>query len=403
MNLSQMDKEAILKTKAFIDELMKSPVILGKYEKLTTSFKGNVNENGEEDGMERKLLHMPESLKNVAVRDEQANNPLEKILKKPKNVTEERCRPIQLQQREQQKVRDISPSATPLELDQSIKDVLDPDNTPESVNVMEIKRDETESQEDVCLKPAELIKQEKFPHTSIEKDNEDEGNTFSEPKKESSIGYQVLRPNPCENDVPKPTRAKSSSLKKPPLSLEERKWCVEMYKIHKGRKEIGGWFTYLEEMFSLQFPGRSVPCRKTIRDNVMKMEKFNSVEDRKKSGRKPKPYSNVCDMCGYVGNGKAAMRNHFRRIHGELKPCDECGEMVRNLVDHKRSRHTPDNEKKFRCSLCDKGFTCRQKLNEHELIHGDLRPFPCQYNCGYACKFVGNLRKHEIRCAKRPF
>merc|ERR1719397_310797 len=91
----------------------------------------------------------------------------------PKNVTEERCRPIQLQQREQQKVRDISPFATPLELDQSIKDVLDPDNTPESVNVMEIKRDETEIQEDVCLKPAELIKQEKFPHTSIEKDNED--------------------------------------------------------------------------------------------------------------------------------------------------------------------------------------------------------------------------------------
>ena len=83
--------------------------------------------------------------------------------------------------------------------------------------------------------------------------------------------------------------------------------------------------------------------------------------------------------------------------------CDECGEMVRNLVDHKRSRHTPDNEKKFRCSVCDKGFTCRQKLNEHELIHGDLRPFPCHYNCGYACKIVGNLRKHEIRCAKRPF
>ena len=259
--------------------------------------------------------------------------------------------------------------------------------------------------EDVFLNPEDLILKEEFDNdeewkklsnAKLDDELNHEDNDIHELDEESSI-VEGLTPEVIKKKK-SPKMNREIEKKRPVYTLEEREWCVDMYEIHKGRKE--GWIIYLEDMFKKQFPGRPIPTQQTFINNAKKMKKYNSLENRKKSGRKPK-ISNICEICGFVGKGKrldSVMRLHFLYKHAEKKRCDDCGQMVTNLSRHKKT-HIPENEKEFRCSICGKGFITNEKLNGHELIHGDLRPFPCQYNCGYSCKSKNNLRKHEIRCS----
>ena len=172
------------------------------------------------------------------------------------------------------------------------------------------------------------------------------------------------------------------------------------------------------------------------------VEKFDSLgttvdQHKGNSGAKRKHMSNICPHCGFVATKSGQIRVHMRKNsepsthklvtansclklvlaviklmlvtgprkrHGEVKECGECGKQTRELASHMRLAHTPESERKYKCSFCGKGFVCRQKLEQHEVIHSDARPYPCKYDCGYTCKTPGgNLAKHEKICAtKQP-
>ena len=44
------------------------------------------------------------------------------------------------------------------------------------------------------------------------------------------------------------------------------------------------------------------------------------------------------------------------------------------------------------CKICGKGFILRDKLASHLIVHSDVKPYECKYNCGFA---KGNIQKHE--------
>ena len=180
----------------------------------------------------------------------------------------------------------------------------------------------------------------------------------------------------------------------------ERRWCVDQYEMLLGSKKK---WEFIQQNFRTQFPGRSVPDVSTCLKFIKKQKKFNTVEDRLKGKKAPKPgpKSSVCDVCGFVGNTRRKITYHMRQYHSEEKPCDVCGKLVRNMKTHILLRHTSESEKKFHCCTCGKGFMDSYKLYLHELTHGEFRPFVCQYSCGYSCKDKGNLGKHEILCLKR--
>ena len=51
--------------------------------------------------------------------------------------------------------------------------------------------------------------------------------------------------------------------------------------------------------------------------------------------------------------------------------------------------------KKYKCKICGKGFILRDKLASHLIVHSNVKPYECKYNCGFAAKTKGNIQKHE--------
>jgi uncharacterized Zn-finger protein len=61
---------------------------------------------------------------------------------------------------------------------------------------------------------------------------------------------------------------------------------------------------------------------------------------------------------------------------------------------HIESAHTPDDQKKYRCDVCGKGFACNQNLSEHMNIHTGEKPFKCRY-CSASFASRGTHGGHE--------
>ena len=184
---------------------------------------------------------------------------------------------------------------------------------------------------------------------------------------------------------------------------EERKFCVDNYRAFGfADRRQKGWYDRFSVMFRKRFPNASsVPSKHSCAEMNKKFEKYKTLEDqcKGKSGRQVKDRTNICDECGFVGNGgRQDIYNHKKRHHAPWKECLVCGKKVFDLKMHSQF-HLPENERRFKCEQCGKGFCDRSHLKQHvKSVHSDERPHVCQYMCGYSCKCAGNLRKHERIC-----
>ena len=67
---------------------------------------------------------------------------------------------------------------------------------------------------------------------------------------------------------------------------------------------------------------------------------------------------------------------------------------------HQKTQHTKNEDKKYKCLTCGKGFVNKYSLMEHERIHGEKK-YMCRVSnglCGKASKDPGNRNKHEALC-----
>ena len=110
----------------------------------------------------------------------------------------------------------------------------------------------------------------------------------------------------------------------------------------------------------------------------------------------------VCDLCSREVKGAAMLRLHKRRFHKEKQTCSHCGVVVKKMKEHMLTKHTNNDEKRFICQECGKGFITKYKLQCHVNIHSDQKPFVCRLssNCGKAYADAGNRLKHEQNLCK---
>jgi len=107
-----------------------------------------------------------------------------------------------------------------------------------------------------------------------------------------------------------------------------------------------------------------------------------------------------CDICGKVFKNSSRMKTH-RKIHAGLRPfqCQECGKAFTerpSLRKHIRIKHPkPDEEIIFSCKVCEKIYTSKQGLVNHELSHSKENPYLCN-SCGREFYNLSILRKHEL-------
>lgn len=107
---------------------------------------------------------------------------------------------------------------------------------------------------------------------------------------------------------------------------------------------------------------------------------------------------NLCDTCGQVFGSVTALNKHKTSVHGnKVFACDKCPAIFgkrQHLIRHMSSRHSED--KPFQCTAegCDKAFSRKDKLMNHQKTHSDEKPFVCQY-CAKSYRYREGLRHHE--------
>ncbi|KAM7348117.1 uncharacterized protein ACRADG_007535 [Cochliomyia hominivorax] len=107
----------------------------------------------------------------------------------------------------------------------------------------------------------------------------------------------------------------------------------------------------------------------------------------------------VCDQCGKTLHGIGALKKHLMEHAGIERPkypCDECGAQLRsrgNLRRHKAAYHN-DGKTIYVCSICGKVAASEYGLLTHKKhVHQEERKHKCTY-CDKAFKRPKFLREH---------
>ena len=104
----------------------------------------------------------------------------------------------------------------------------------------------------------------------------------------------------------------------------------------------------------------------------------------------------ACHICGKNYKSAENLEAHIKKIHAEKVACPQCGILVRNLKTHIAAIHTLDQDKKFQCQDCGKGFDKTEKLEKHRMnVHLKLQPYKCRYGCDIAYNDSSNRNHHE--------
>ena len=115
--------------------------------------------------------------------------------------------------------------------------------------------------------------------------------------------------------------------------------------------------------------------------------------------------SEVCNICHVGFYYKAHLKVHLLTYGEKHFFCETCSRGFTNMAAklvHER-QHTGDRPHSYK--TCDKSFTTKSSLKQHNLGHRDSRfkPFLCS-TCGKSFVSVTHLKNHEhLHCIERPF
>ena len=177
---------------------------------------------------------------------------------------------------------------------------------------------------------------------------------------------------------------------------------VFLAKEHHMKVKHEGWFgcticpksfEYERELLHHNKVHKQVPCQKCeyISKHRVDLRKHNvKVHD-------PKPSS--CSICGNIYKNSVLMFSHKKRcVDSVEKSCELCGGMFKNIEQHMQILHTSDEEKKYQCTECERGFICKSMLVNHTMnVHIKSQPYQCRYGCENRYNDKGNMRAHEKR------
>lgn len=105
-----------------------------------------------------------------------------------------------------------------------------------------------------------------------------------------------------------------------------------------------------------------------------------------------------CDQCNAELNSRSSLKRHMNAAHHDgstVYVCSECGKIAPTetaLRSHKKYVHQA--ERKFKCTICDKGFKVAIVLREHMATHTGEELYKCPH-CPKTFKVNANMHHHR--------
>ena len=97
----------------------------------------------------------------------------------------------------------------------------------------------------------------------------------------------------------------------------------------------------------------------------------------------------VCSLCSQEFRSLMLLDCHKKRVH-------ECGKLfgLKSMKRHIDSAHTPNDQKKYKCDVCGKGFIDNLSLSDHINVHTGEKPYKCKF-CSSCFASKGTHAMHE--------
>ena len=105
-----------------------------------------------------------------------------------------------------------------------------------------------------------------------------------------------------------------------------------------------------------------------------------------------------CDECGVELNSRNSLKRHKAAFHHDgstIYVCSICGKVAASpsaLLNHKKYVH--EEERKYKCSYCDKAFKRPKNLQEHIATHTGQDLYQCPH-CPQTFKVSANMHHHR--------
>ena len=193
-------------------------------------------------------------------------------------------------------------------------------------------------------------------------------------------------------------------------------WCIQCSAIAKIKREESDRISNQKQKNKIKELKLCTECGKNVIDL---REHIKTVHENKK--RKNRKKEELCTECGnYVNFLKRHMKQvhefdkqkcphcdkeqrnamrlyvHIKQNHSEKLPCKHCGKLLTswNMKRHVETQHTSNDEKKYKCDVCGKGFARKEHLPDHKNIHTGEKPYKCKF-CSACFASRGNHNIHE--------
>ena len=104
-----------------------------------------------------------------------------------------------------------------------------------------------------------------------------------------------------------------------------------------------------------------------------------------------------CEICGKIFNTKPHLKRHAVTHNPPTIPCPICGKMFnqqKHVVSHVKGIHVSDDQKKYQCEICCKGFIVKTTLEDHMNWHNNVKPYKCEL-CHNSYQNQSNLLAHQ--------
>ena len=103
----------------------------------------------------------------------------------------------------------------------------------------------------------------------------------------------------------------------------------------------------------------------------------------------------ICSLCSQEFRNLYRLNAHKKTVHEKVQ-CTECGKLfgMIKIKGHIQAAHTPEDQKKFRCDTCGKGFIDNRRLSDHINVHTGQKPYKCKF-CPSCFASSGTHAMHE--------